>query len=50
VELVGTLAVWRRNWNDPMNVAVWARAYMEAVLTVANGRCLDRNGMTRAVA
>jgi D-psicose/D-tagatose/L-ribulose 3-epimerase len=33
--LAGTLAVWRRNWDDPMDVALRARAYIEAVLAAA---------------
>ncbi|MHB8293834.1 MAG: sugar phosphate isomerase/epimerase family protein [Acidimicrobiales bacterium] len=33
--LVGTLAVWRQLWDDPMDLALSARGYMEAVLAAA---------------
>lgn len=33
--LAATLALWRRNWDDPMDVAVRARSYMQAVLAAA---------------
>lgn len=33
--LAGTLAVWRRNWDDPMDLAVRARSYIQAVLAAA---------------
>ncbi|MHB1614226.1 MAG: sugar phosphate isomerase/epimerase family protein [Actinomycetes bacterium] len=34
-DLAGTLAVWRRNWEDAKDVAVQARGYIEAVLAAA---------------
>lgn len=50
MELAGTLGVWRGNWVDPMDVALRARGYIEAVLTAAKEGRLDRHKVTRVVA